>query len=83
MSCIFTSAEAKAELLLIVADMKLYRGTANDEEVDYNGTKYIAGDLMGELRKDYAFWNDIYNDCLIEEGISTDIDYKLIKGYDE
>jgi len=82
MAEIFTSTEAKAQLNLIKQALIDNRGVAKDEEVHYNGIKYRAGDLMGELRKDFNWWDNIYQKCLIEEGKSTQIDYKLIKGYD-
>ena len=82
MASIFTSAQAKAQLNLIKQALIDNRGVAENEEVVYNGIKYTAGDLMGELRKDFEWWNNIYQNCLIEEGNSKEIDYKLIKGFD-
>lgn len=83
MSCIFTSAEALAELQAIAVLMKSYRGTSKDEEVDYNGITYTAGDLMGELRDDYAWWQKQYDKALVSEGLSTEITYKTIRGFDD
>jgi len=83
MVSIFTSAEALAELQDIATLMKLYRGVSKDEEVDYNGINYTAGDLMGELRKDYDWWDKIYTNALISENKSTEIAYKTIRGFDD
>lgn len=84
MSYIITSAYAKIQMQDIMARLISFRGVSKDEKVDYNGTTYTAGDLMGDLRKDYSWWETQYNKALSSEGSNIDAypSYKLAKGWE-
>jgi len=79
-----TSAFALTQMEDITDKLIEFRGVAKDEEIDYNGTNYTAGDLMGELRKDYDWWEAQYNKALVLENETSYSypSYKQVKGWE-
>lgn len=77
-----TSIEIKVQLDDILNKMKEYRGVPDGETIKYNGITYKSGAIMKELRKDYDFWKKEYQDALIEENKSNQIEFRYVKGYD-